>query len=163
MTLGMSLETFTLVHVVLSLIGIVSGIVVLLGMFSSKTLNGMTAVFLITTALTSITGFMFPFNGVTPGIIVGAISMVALALAVAARYAFKMQGAWRWIYIVTSGMALFLNVLVLIIQSFQKLPALHALAPNENDPAALITKIVALAAFVVLTIQAVRKFHPQAR
>ena len=130
MVFGMSLATYTLIHVVISLVGIGSGLIVLFGMFGGKRLDGMTALFLATTALTSLTGFGFPFEHVTPGIILGILSVVVLAIAVPARYSFRMAGKWRAIYVVTAVIALYFNCFVLIAQSFMKVPALHALAPK---------------------------------
>src|SRR5215467_3457436 len=120
MVFGMSLETYTLIHVIISLIGIVSGLIVLFGMLSNKRLDGMTAIFLITTVLTSITGLGFPFKGVTPGIIVAILSLVVLALAIPARYVFHMSGKWRSIYVITAVIALYFNCFVLVVQTFQK-------------------------------------------
>lgn len=161
MLLGMSLETFTLVHVVISLIAIGTGLVVLVGMLQSKRLDGLTATFLSTTVLTSVTGFMFPFHGVTPAIVVGAISMVVLAIALAARYVRGLAGGWRAIYVVTASVALYFNCFVLVAQSFQKIPALHALAPTGKEPAFAVSQLIVLAIFGVLTTVAVRKFHPE--
>jgi len=158
--LGMSLAAFTQLHVALSLIGILSGLVVLLGMLGSKPLNAITALFLITTVLTSLTGFLYPFHGVTPGIIIGVLSMIVLLLAILARYAFHYAGGWRATYVVTSVIALWFNVFVLIVQSFEKVPALHALAPTQTESPFKITQIVVLAVFIVLGVRAVRKFHP---
>ena len=134
MVFGMSLATYTLIHVIISLIGIGSGLVVLFGMFGGKRLDGMTALFLATTALTSLTGFGFPFEHVTPGIILGILSLIVLAIAIPARYSFRMAGKWRTIYVVTAVIALYFNCFVLIAQSFLKIPALHALAPKGNEP-----------------------------
>ncbi len=160
MMLGMSLSTFTAVHVIISLIGIVSGLIVLLGMLSAKRLNGMTALFLLTTVLTSVTGFGFPFTHLLPSHKVAIISLVVLAIAILARYSFHMAGQWRWIYVVTALIALYLNVFVLVVQSFEKAPALRALAPTQSEPPFLVAQLVVLALFIVLTIFAVRKFHP---
>ena len=124
MMLGMSLATFTLVHVIISLIGIFSGFIVLSGLLSAKRLNGLTALFLLTTVLTSVTGFGFPFDHLLPSHKVGIISLVVLAIAIPARYSFHMAGKWRWIYVVTAMIALYLNVFVLVVQSFEKVPAL---------------------------------------
>ena len=153
---------FTLFHVLLSLIGIFSGFLAVFGMIAGKRLDGLTAIFLTTTALTSITGFFFPFHGVTPGIIVGIVSLVILAVAIPARYAKHLAGAWRKIYAVTASIALYLNVFVLIAQLFMKVPALHSMAPNGNEPPFLISQVVVMAIFVVLTIAAAIKFHPEA-
>ena len=162
MMLGMSLSTFTTVHVIISLVGIVSGLIVIFGMLSAKRLNGWTALFLLTTILTSVTAFGFPFNHVTPGIIVGIISLVLLAITLLARYSFHMVGAWRWIYVVTAIIAEYLNVFVLVAQSFEKVPALHAMAPTQSEPPFLVAQLVVMALFIVLTIFAVKKFHPEA-
>ena len=159
MILGMT--TFTFVHVVISLVAIASGLIVAAGMVGGKPMGGLTALFLATTALTSVTGFMFPFNGLTPGIIVGAISVVALAIAIYARYSEGMAGGWRKTYIITSMIALYLNVFVLIVQSFMKVPALHALAPTQKEPPFGITQITVLLIFVVWTVLAAKRFHTQ--
>src|SRR3954468_23125850 len=133
MMLGMSLSTFTLVHVIISLIGIATGLAVAALFTRSKEINSLTLIFLATTALTSITGFMFPITNVTPGIIVGALSIVVLAAAIPAKYVFHLDGKWRTTYVVTSMIALYFNLFVLIVQSFQKIPALHALAPTAEE------------------------------
>jgi hypothetical protein len=159
--LGMSLSTFTTVHVIISLVGIGSGLIVLFGMFSSKRLDGLTALFLLTTVLTSVTGFMFPFTHLTPGHKVGFISLVVLVIAILARYSFHLVGKWRWIYVVTAIIAEYLNVFVLVVQSFEKVPALHAMAPTGSEPPFLIAQLVVMALFIVLTIFAVKKFHPE--
>jgi len=160
MILGIATSTYTLIHVVISLIGIGSGIVVLWGMIRNKRLDGITAIFLTFTVLTSVTGFGFPFTHVTPGIIVGVISLALLGLAIAARYAFRLAEAWRLIYVVTALMALYLNVFVLVVQSFEKVPALHALAPTQSEPPFVATQLVVLVVFIILTLFAGRKFHP---
>ena len=124
MVLGMSLSAFTTLHVVISLIAILAGLIVMFGMLGSNPMPGLTAIFLLFTILTSATGFLFPFNGVTPGDVVGALSLVLLAIACIALYVMKLSGAWRWIYVVTALISLYLNVFVLVIQSFLKIPAL---------------------------------------
>jgi len=158
--IGMSLQAFTTSHVALSLIGIVAGIVVVLGMFSSERLPAVTGLFFLTTVLTSLTGFLFPYHGVTPGIIVGILSTITLFAAILARYAFHLSGHWRAAYVVTSVIALWFNVFVLIVQLFEKVPALHALAPTQAASPFKITQILVLAVFIVLGARAVRKFHP---
>ncbi|HEX4595461.1 MAG TPA: hypothetical protein VH157_14355 [Bryobacteraceae bacterium] len=162
MTLGMSLSAFTLLHVVLSLVGIGSGLVVLYGLFVSKRLDGWTALFLSTTALTSLSGFGFPFDHLLPSHIVGFISLVVLAVAAIARYSLHLAGAGRWMYVVGAMLALYLNVFVLVVQSFQKVPALKELAPTQSEPPFAAAQLATLALFVVLTILAVRKFHEPA-
>ena len=160
MVFGMSLATYTLIHVIISLVGIGSGLIVLFGMFSSKRLDGMTALFLATTALTSLTGFGFPFEHITPGIILGVLSLLVLALTIPARYSFHMAGKWRTIYVVTAVIALFFNCFALIAQSFLKIPALHALAPKGNEPPFAIAEGILLVLFIVAGVLAVKRFHP---
>ena len=160
MIAGLSIENFTILHTAISLIGIVSGLIVLAGMLRARSLPGWTALFLVTTILTSLTGFMFPINGLTPAIVVGLISIVILAIALMALYLKQLSGAWRWIYVTTALVALYFNVFVLIVQSFQKVPALQKLAPTQSEPPFLIAQGVALIAFLVLGTQAVRKFRP---
>ena len=154
-----SLSPFTKLHVVISLIGIVSGLVVMFGLLAGQKLNRWTALFLISTVATSVTGFFFPFHGVTPAIVVGIISVVLLAVAIVARYARQLAGHWRWIYVVCAMIALYLNVFVLVVQLFQKVPALKALAPTQSEPPFAVTQLVVLALFVLLTIVAVIKFR----
>jgi len=162
MILGMSISTFTLVHVVLSLVGIFAGFVVLFGMFSSKSLEGWTALFLATTVLTSATGFFFPTAQLLPSHIVGIISLIVLAVAIVALYTYRLAGAWRWIYVVGAVVALYLNVFVAVVQGFQKVSFLNALAPTQSEPPFLIAQAVVLVIFVGLGIAAVRSFRPPA-
>src|SRR5271166_4009902 len=157
--LGMSLSTFTLVHVLISLVGIASGLLVVYGMFRGKRFEGATAIFLVTTVLTSLTGFLFPVEHILPSHVLGVISLVALAVAIPARYTLHMAGAWRPIYVVCAVLALYLNVFVLVAQIFMKVPAAHALAPTQKEPPFLIAQLVVMAIFVVLGILAVKKFH----
>src|SRR5713226_8865869 len=154
-----NLSPFTKLHVVISLIGIVSGLAVMFGLLVGRRLNGWTALFLISTLLTSMTGFFFPFHGVTPAIVVGIISLVLLAVAIVARYARHLAGAWRWIYVVIAMISLYLNVFVLVVQLFQKVPALKAMAPTQSEPPFAVTQLVVLALFVLLTIVAAIKFR----
>jgi hypothetical protein len=154
-----NLSPFTKLHVVISLIGIVSGLVVMSGLLVSRRLNAWTALFLISTVLTSVTGLLFQFNGVTPGIVLAIISLVLLAVAIVARYARHLSGAWRWIYVVTAMISLYLNVFVLVAQLFQKVPALKALAPTQSEPPFAVTQLVVLAMFVLLTILAAIRFR----
>lgn len=159
MILGMTPLTFF--HVLLSLIGIFSGFIAVFGMIAGKRLDGWTALFLVTTALTSITGFFFPFHKVTPGIILGVISLVVMAFAVPARYVLHLAGAWRKVYAVTASIALYLNMFVLVAQLFAKVPALHAMAPTGSEPPFLISQVIVMALFVVLTIAAAIRFRPE--
>jgi len=160
MILGMSIATFTTLHVVISLLAIGAGVVVLLGMIANRRLDGWTAVFLATTVLTSVTGFGFPIEKVTPGIIVGTISLVVLLIAIVARYAFGMNAGWRPAYLVTALVAQWLNVFVLVVQLFQKVTALHALAPNGSEPPFMIAQTVVMVVFIIVGIAALRRFHP---
>ena len=162
MILGMSTSAFTLFHVVVSLIAIVTGIIVAVTMLGSKTANSWTAIFLATTALTSITGFLFPRDQVLPSHIVGAISLLVLIIAIAALYGYRLARSWRWIYVVSALAALYLNVFVLVAQAFMKVPILNALAPTPSDPGFIVAQLIVLALFVALGIRAVRRFHPEA-
>jgi hypothetical protein len=146
------MSTFTTIHVIISLIGIAAGLVVVFGFVTGKRLPAWNAVFLVMTILTSVTGFFFPFHGITPGIVVGVISLVVLAVAVLA-----WQKKWTKTYIVTATIAEFFNVLVLIVQSFLKIPALHALAPKGTEPITNVAKVLALVLFVGLAWVAVRR------
>ena len=162
MVLGLSLATFTLVHVVISLVGIASGFIVLIGLFSSNRMSGMTALFLLTTILTSATGFLFPFTELLPSHIIAIISLVLLAIACIALYGMKLLGRWRPIYVVTAMVSLYLNVFVLVTQAFLKVPALHALAPSvpPSEPPFAVVQGIVLVLFVLATIRAVRRYHP---
>src|SRR5215467_2684544 len=162
MILGMSLSAFTTLHVVLSLIGIFAGLVVLIGMFGSKTLPGWTGIFLATTILTSVTGYFFPVNQILPSHIVGALSLVALAIALLAYYRYRVGGSWRWIYVVAALVALYFNVFVGVVQAFAKIPFLHSLAATQSDPPFVIAQLVVLVAFIVFGVIAIRSFHPRA-
>lgn len=159
MILGMSTETYTLIHVVISVVGIGSGFIVVFGLLAGKRLDGWTALFLASTVLTSVTGFGFPFHQLLPSHKVGIISLVVLAVAILARYVFHVAGAWRWIYVVCAAMALYLNVFVLVVQAFEKVQALKALAPTQSEPPFLVAQLVVLALFVVLTIFALKRFR----
>jgi hypothetical protein len=160
MLLGMSLATFTLVHTIISLIGIGTGLLVLSGMWSSNRMPGMTAAFLVTTILTSVTGFMFPFKAFGPPHAVGVISLVVLVFTLLALYTFRLAGRWRGIYVWTAVFALYLNVFVLVVQMFQKIPALNELAPKGNEPPFAVTQAIVFVLFAVAGWQALKKFHP---
>jgi len=162
MVLGMSLSTFTMLHVIISLIGVVSGLVVLSGLLGSKVMPGWTALFLVTTILTNATGFLFPFDKLLPSHIIAIISLVLLAIACIALYGMKLAGAWRWIYTLTALIALYLNVFVLVIQSFLKIGPLHALAPSvpPSEPPFAVVQGIILVFFVIAIIGAVRRFRP---
>jgi hypothetical protein len=163
MTFGISTATFLQIHVLISLIGIASGLVVVYGLLSGKPLAGWTALFLITTILTSVTGFPLPPFGFDPPRAVGVISLMLLALAVVALYVFHLSGAWRWLYIVSATAALYLNVFVGVVQSFTKLSFLQPLAPTQSEPPFLIAQLTVLVAFVVIGVLAVMRFRPEIR
>jgi len=155
----LNLSPFTKLHVVISLIGIVSGLVMMFGLLAGQKLNRWTALFLVSTVATSVTGFFFPFHGVTPAIVVGIISLVLLAVAIVARYSRHLAGAWRWIYVVTAMISFYLNVFVLVVQLFQKVPALKVLAPTQSEPPFAVTQLAVLALFVLLTVMAAIRFR----
>lgn len=157
--LGMPAATYTLIHVLISLVGIASGFVVLFGMIGGKRLDGMTALFLTTTVLTSVTGFGFPNDHITPGIKIGILSLVVLAIAILARYALHLAGPWRTTYVITAMIAQYFNVFVLVVQSFEKIPAVKALAPAQKEPPFAIAQGLVVVAFIVLTIFAVKGFR----
>jgi len=157
----MILHVYTIIHTLISLLGIFSGLVVLFGLLGGKRLDGWTKWFLITTVLTSVTGFFFPFHGFTPAYGVGIISLLVLAVAIFARYPRQLAGAWRWIYVVTAVIALYLNVFVGVVQAFLKVPALHAMAPTQTEPPFKLTQLVVLALFVLLGIVAAIRFRPE--
>src|SRR5216684_4297889 len=157
MILGMSLSTFTMLHVIISLIAIVSGIVVMFGLLGSNRMTGLTAIFLLFTILTSATGFLFPFDKLLPSHMIGILSLVLLAIA-----CIELSGAWRWIYVLTAMISLYLNVFVLVIQSFLKVGPLHALAPSvpPSEPPFAVAEGVVLVFFIIVIIGAVRRFRP---
>lgn len=159
MVWGLTLGTFTAVHVVLSLIGIGAGLVVLVGLISSRRLRGWTALFLATTVATCVTGFGFPVDHVLPSHVVGVISLVVLAVAIVGLYALHLRGVWRAIYVVSVGLALYFNVFVGVVQAFLKVPALHALAPLQTEAPFVAAQLSVLALFIVLTVMAVRRFR----
>jgi hypothetical protein len=153
------MATYTLIHVVISLIGIGSGVVVVFGLLASRRLDGWTMLFLVSTVATSATGFGFPFDHVLPSHVVGILSLVVLALAIVARYARHLAGAWRWIYVVSAVVALYFNVFVFVVQAFLKVPALNALAPTQSEPPFLLAQLVVLLLFAAVGFVAVRRFH----
>jgi hypothetical protein len=161
MILGMTTATYTLIHVIISLVGIASGLIVAFGLLGGKRLDGWTALFLVSTVATSVTGFGFPFEHLSPAHKVGIMSLVVLAVAILARYAFHLAGAWRRIYVITAMIALYLNVFVLVVQSFEKVPTLKVLAPTQSEPPFLVAQVAVLVLFVVLTTVSGKKFSDQ--
>jgi hypothetical protein len=155
----MILTAYTIFHVIISLIAIFAGFVVLFGLLGRNRLDRWTALFLVTTTATSVTGFFFPFHGLTPAYYVGFISLVVLAMASYARYPRRLHGGWRVVYVVGAAMALYLNFFVLIVQSFLKVPALKAIDPTQSGPPFKLTQLVALTFFIVVTIFAALRFR----
>jgi hypothetical protein len=159
--LGLSPEGFLLLHVAISMIGIFAGFVVMGGMYASNKLPTWTAIFLFTTILTSVTGFLFPITIFTPALAVGILSMVILLVALLALYVYRLAGWWRFVYVATALAALYLNVFVFIVQSFQKVTFLQHLAPKQAEPPFVFTQGVVLLTFAVLGVIALWKFHPE--
>ncbi len=160
MIIGLSVGAFTTLHVIISLIGLAAGVVALAAMLNGKPPGAWTAVFLAFTILTSATGFLFHSAKIGPPHIVGVISLVVLAVACAALYAFHLKGIWRPVYVATALLALYLNAFVGVVQAFDKIAALKALAPTGSEPPFLVAQVVVLAAFVVIGVLATRRFHP---
>jgi hypothetical protein len=161
MILGLSVHTFTVIHVLISLVGIVAGVIVAFAMVQGKSVPGWTALALLALILTSVTGFFFHDPTFTPAEGVGVISLVVLAVAVIALYFLHLTGIWRWIYVITAMVAIYLNVFVGVIQAFEKIGFLEALAPHQTEPPFVVAQVVVLAIFVVLGFGALRKFHPR--
>jgi hypothetical protein len=155
MILGMSLRTFTYLHVYISLIAIGAGFIVVYGMIAARRFPLLTNIFLYMTVLTSLTGFLFPFKGVTPAIVLGILSLIVLAVAIIAR-----RRGWRGTYVISAILALYFNFFVLIVQSFQKIPSLHALAPTQSELPFKLAQFMTLVVVIALTTLAFRKFRP---
>ena len=160
MVLGMSLSTFTTLHVVLSLIGIATGFICLFAFVNSRVPPGLTATFLLTTVATSVTGFLFPNLKFTPAVIFGIVSLAVLTPVLLGLYRFRLAGPWRWIFIAGSAFALYLNSVVLVVQSFQKLAFLKRFAPTQSEPPFLAAQGAVLVIIVVLAVLALRRFRP---
>ncbi|HXY60626.1 MAG TPA: hypothetical protein VEH26_03365 [Chthoniobacterales bacterium] len=155
------IHALTIIHTLISLIAIFTGLVVVIGMLANNRLIGWTKWFLIAAVATTVTGFLFPFHGMTPAIKLGIISSVVLVITIFARYLKRLAGAWRWIYVVGAVTALYFNIFVGIVQAFEKVPALQALAPTQAEPPFKITQLIALALFILLGIVAVVRFRPE--
>lgn len=160
MIVGMTISAFTAMHVLISLVGILSGLVVMYGLLTANRLDRWTTLFLVSTAATNITGFLFPFKGITPGIVIGVLSLVVLAFAVVGRYALNLSGPWRPIYILAASVALYFNVFVFVVQSFEKVPQLRALAPTQKEPPFAVVQLFVLLVFAVATGFALKRFRP---
>ncbi len=159
----MILEIYTIIHTLISLVAIFSGLVVVLGLLGSKRLDGWTKWFLITAVATTVTGFFFPFHGFTPAVGLGIISLPFLALTIFARYPKHLAGSWRWIYVIGAVICLYFNLFVAVVQAFEKIPALHALAPTQSEPPFKLTQLVLLLVSALLAIVAAIRFHPEPR
>ncbi|MBU0584257.1 MAG: hypothetical protein KKB66_20985 [Alphaproteobacteria bacterium] len=160
MILGMSVSTFTTLHVLISLVAIATGLIVVWGMLTANRVSSLTFVFLLTTVLTTLTGFLFPITAFTPALGVGIVSSLVLLVTLAALYAFRLRGPWRWVYVAGAVLSLYLNVFVLVVQSFLKVPALNALAPGGNEPPFTIAQGILLVVFILLGLLSLRRFHP---
>src|SRR5881409_1893579 len=157
----MILQIYTIIHTLIRLVAIFTGLVVLFGMLGGRRLDRWTKWFLTTAVLTTVTGFFFPFHGFTPAIGLGIISLPFLALTIYARYAKQLAGAWRWIYAIGAVICLYFNLFVLVVQLFEKVPALHAMAPTQTERPFKLTQLVVLALFVLLGIVAAIRFRPE--
>ena len=159
----MILHIYTIIHTLISLIAILTGLIVLFGMIGGKRLDGWTKWFLITAVLTTVTGFFFPFHGFTPAIGLGIISLPFLALIIFARCSKQLGGAWRWIYVIGAVTCLYFNLFVLVVQSFEKIPALHTLAPTQTESPFKLVQLAVLIVSILLGVIAVVRFHPEPR
>src|SRR5260370_12566986 len=157
----MILQIYTIIHTLISLVAIFTGFVVVFGLLAGKRLDGWTKWFLGTAVATTITGFFFPFHGFTPAIGLGIISLPFLALTIFARYAKHLAGPWRWIYVIGAVICLYFNLFVLVVQAFEKIPALHALAPTQTEPPFKLTQLVVLLVSLLLSIPPPIPFHPE--
>ena len=157
----MILHIYTIIHTLISLAAIFTGFVVLFGLLTRKRLDGWTKWFLITAVATTVTGFFFPFHGITPAIVLGIITVPILAITIVARYSKNLAGAWRWIYVVGAVLTLYFNIFVLVVQSFQKVPALHAIAPTQTESPFQITQLIALVLSIILTILGIIRFRTE--
>jgi hypothetical protein len=157
----MILQIYTIIRTLISLVAIFTGFVVVFGMLTDKRLDGWTKWFLITTVLTSVTGFFFPFHGFTPAIGLGIISLPLLTLTIFARYPKRLAGPWRWIYVIGGVICLYFNLFVAVVQAFEKIPALHAMAPMQTEPPFKLTQLVVLLVSALLAIVAAIRFHPE--
>jgi hypothetical protein len=157
----MILQIYTIIHTLISLVAIFTGFVVVFGLLSGKRLDGWTKWFLVTAVATTITGFFFPFHGFTPAIGLGIISLPFLTLTIFARYPKHLVGPWRWIYIIGAVICLYFNLFVLVVQLFEKAPALHAMAPTQTEPPFKLTQLVVLLVSALLAIIAAIRFHPE--
>ena len=160
MVLGLNMMQFIYLHAFFSVIGLGAGLFVVIGFVSSKNFSILTSAFLVTTFLTSLTGFLFPWHGFSPGIILGILSVIALALAIFGIYVKKLAGPWRAVYVVSACVALYFNFFVLVAQAFDKVHVLHSIAPSQTSPGFAIAQLAVLVLFILITVRSVQKFHP---
>ena len=159
----MILHIYTVIHTLISLVAIFTGLIVVFGMIGGKRLDGWTKWFLITAVATTITGFFFPFHGFTPAIGLGIISLPFLALTIFARYPKHLAGPWRWIYVIGAVICLYFNLFVAVVQAFEKIPVLHAMAPTQSEPPFKLTQLIVLLVSALLAIVAAIRFRPEPR
>lgn len=157
----MILQLYTIIHTLLSLVAILTGLVVLFGLLAAKRLDGWTKWFLITAVATTVTGFFFPFHGLTPAFKLGIISSIVLVITIIARYPKNLAGAWRWIYTIGAVISLYFNLFVLVVQAFEKVPSLHAMAPTQTEGPFKLAQLVLLTLSIILGIGAVIRFRPE--
>ena len=157
----MILQIYTIIHTLISLVAIFTGIVVVFGMLADSRLDGWTKWFLITAVATTVTGFFFPLHGFTPAIGLGIISLPFLALTIFARYPKQLVGAWRWIYVIGAVICLYFNLFVAVVQSFEKIPALRAIAPTQIESPFKLTQLIVLVFSILLAMVAVIRFRPE--
>jgi hypothetical protein len=158
----MDITTVTLFHTVISIVAIAAGLVVVGGLIAGVRIDGWTGIFLVTTAVTSITGFFFPFGKLLASHWIGIISLVILPFVIAARYWKQLRGGWRGIYVVGTVLVLYLNFFILLVQLFRRIPALLVAAPRQTEPSFVLTQLLVLALFAWLGVAAFRRFRPQA-
>jgi hypothetical protein len=161
MVLGLSLHAFTVLHVIITIVELLAGAVIVLQMLSGKR-SGLNFLFLLTAVLTTITGFMFPYHGPTPGIVLGFITLPFLLLAAIAWYTGRLRGVWRPIYVLSMLILFYLDAFVAVAQSFMKIPSLHALAPHGNEPPFKVAQGLLLLVFIILGYLALKRFWPVA-
>jgi hypothetical protein len=160
--LGLSFAVFTTLHVAISLAALGAGFLAIGAVLAGRWLGGWTALFLAMTALTSVTGFLFPIHGFTPAHATGVLSLIALAIAGYALYGGHLQGGWRLAYVVAAVAALYFNSFVGLVQTFQKQPALTELAPTQTEPAFIAAQLLLLATFLLLGVTLARRFPASA-
>lgn len=161
MILGLSIQTFTLIHTIIALIGIATGLVVFVQWLRGQGLDVWNTIFLVSTVLTSVTGFFFPFTQILPSHVFGIVSLIVLAVAIAALYHYRLTGIWRRVYVGTALFALYLNCFVGVVQAFLKIPSVKALAPTQTEGPFLTAQFLLIVLFIVGGVLAGIRFRPQ--